>query len=177
MKRVNLMSQVIKFSLLEESVLDAVKKLRMYSQDLNFKTSKLLQQLASNGIKVINANKYTEGDSDSSDIHAWFESNSGGGISKVTLIMRGKDVAFIEFGAGITYNGSAGSSPHPKGQELGMTIGSYGYGQGKYPSWKYYNEEVGDYVISYGTKAAMPMGNAEKEIIRTFFDVAKKVFK
>ena len=171
------MAQMIKFNLSEESILGAVKKLRMYAQELDFKTSKLIQTLASNGIKVINANKYTDGDSDSSDIHAWLESNSSSGISKVTLIMHGKDVAFIEFGAGITFNGSAGSSPNPKGQELGMTIGSYGYGQGKNESWKYYNEQVGDYIISYGTKAAMPMYKAEKEIIRTFLDVAKKVFK
>lgn len=38
---------------------------------------------------------------------------------------------FIEFGAGIHYNGSAGSSPHPKGNEFGYTIGSYGKGLGK----------------------------------------------
>lgn len=48
------------------------------------------------------------------------------------VIAAGEDAVWVEFGAGVYHNGSAGSSPHPKGSELGFTIG--GYGKGIYPT-------------------------------------------
>lgn len=44
------------------------------------------------------------------------------------VIAAGEDAVWVEFGAGVYHNGSAGSSPHPKGSELGFTIGGYGKG-------------------------------------------------
>lgn len=82
---------------------------------------------------------------------------------------------FIEFGAGIHYNGAAGSSPHPKGEEFGYTIGSYGQGKGKNESWVYYADS-GEWVRSYGTEATMPMYKASVEIIQNIRKIAKEVF-
>ena len=36
-----------------------------------------------------------------------------------------------EFGSGVYHNGSVGTSPNPYGDDLGLTIGSYGKGHGK----------------------------------------------
>lgn len=51
------------------------------------------------------------------------------------VIAAGEDAVWVEFGAGVYHNGSAGSSPHPKGSELGFTIGGYGKGMGKRQTW------------------------------------------
>ena len=40
------------------------------------------------------------------------------------VVAHGDEVTFIEFGAGVYYNGAVGTSPHPKAGNL--TIGSYG---------------------------------------------------
>ena len=95
-----------------------------------------------------------------------------GGISVV--VADGEDAVWCEFGAGVYHNGSAGSSPHPYGNELGFTIGSYGKGYGKANAWGYY--EDGELVITRGTPASMPMYNAGQEIMRKAIAIAKEEF-
>lgn len=75
-----------------------------------------------------------------------------------TVLATGKDVIFIEFGAGVYFNGSVGSSPHPKGHEFGFTIGSYGKGKGSRETWAYYTD--GKVQWTHGTKATMPVFKA-----------------
>lgn len=82
---------------------------------------------------------------------------------------------FIEFGAGVYYNGSAGASPHPKGQEFGFLIGSYGAGHGQQKVWGYY-DETGELVMTHGVEATMPLFKAEQKIIDEYVSVAKRVF-
>ena len=81
------------------------------------------------------------------------------------VVAKGTDAVWVEFGAGVFYNGSAGSSPHPKGQELGLTIGSYGQGKGKQPAWGFYNES-GELIVTRGTEAQMPLYRAFQEIMQ-----------
>nr|DAT11567.1 MAG TPA: hypothetical protein [Caudoviricetes sp.] len=75
-----------------------------------------------------------------------------------TVLVTGKDVIFVEFGAGVFFNGSVGSSPHPKGHEFGFTIGSYGKGKGGRETWAYYTD--GKVQWTHGTKATMPVFKA-----------------
>ena len=96
-----------------------------------------------------------------------------GGISVV--VADGEDAVWCEFGAGVYYNGSVGSSPNPYGKELGFTIGSYGKGYGKGKAWGYY-DETGELVITRGTPASMPMYNSAKEITKKAIDIAREVF-
>ena len=51
--------------------------------------------------------------------------------SIAVVVADGEDAIWCEFGAGVYHNGSVGSSPHPKGSELGFTIGNYGFGFGR----------------------------------------------
>lgn len=60
-----------------------------------------------------------------------------GGEGSYTVEASGSEVLFAEFGTGITLNGSAGSSPHPWGEEEGMLIGEYGKGNGSRPVWRF----------------------------------------
>ena len=96
-----------------------------------------------------------------------------GSISVV--VADGEDAVWCEFGAGVYYNGSVGSSPNPYGKDLGFTIGSYGKGYGKGKAWGYY-DDTGDLVITRGTPASMPMYNAAKEVAKKAIRIAREVF-
>lgn len=92
------------------------------------------------------------------------------------VVANGEDAVWCEFGAGVYYNGSVGTSPNPYGNKLGFTIGSYGEGYGKKRAWGYYDED-GDLVITRGTPASMPMYNAAQEVLRKSVQIAREVFK
>lgn len=91
------------------------------------------------------------------------------------VIANGEDAVWVEFGAGVYHNGSAGSSPHPEGSELGFTIGGYGKGMGKKEVWGYY--EGDELRLTHGTPAIMPMYNAVKTVCDEIADIAREVFK
>lgn len=85
------------------------------------------------------------------------------------------EAIFIEFGAGVSYNGPAGSSPHPSASKNAFYIGSYGYGYGKYEVWSFRGPN-GEYVLTYGTPASMPMYKALEYVRRDLPEIAKSVF-
>lgn len=95
--------------------------------------------------------------------------------SIAVVVADGEDAVWCEFGAGVYHNGSVGSSPHPKGNELGFTIGSYGFGFGRFKAWGYY--EDGNLVITRGTPASMPMYNAAQEVMKKAIEIAREVFQ
>ena len=94
----------------------------------------------------------------------------------VTLVIAdGEDAVFVEFGAGVYHNGSAGGSPHPEGLRLGFTIGGYGKGYGSKKTWGYRDAE-GELVLTHGTPAVMPMYTALKTVCNQVGEIAKEVF-
>ena len=92
------------------------------------------------------------------------------------VVVDGEDAVWCEFGAGVYHNGSVGSSPNPYGNELGLTIGSYGKGFGKQQAWGYYSE-TGELVITRGTPASMPMYNAVQTVTSKAITIAREVFR
>ena len=96
-----------------------------------------------------------------------------GNISVV--VANGKDAVWCEFGSGVYHNGPAGSSPNPYGNDLGFTIGSYGYGHGKQSAWGYY-DEAGNLVITRGTPASMPMYHSAQIVLNKAIQIAREVF-
>lgn len=170
------MSKTIRVNLSPSSIEKAIAEIQEYKQQLQFKCSIFVQRLADLGIQTIEEHKYSKGDSDFNDLHEYVWLDYRKSSVKATLVLSGKDVAFIEFGAGVHYNGVGGSSPNPYGQPLGMAIGSYGKGKGLDDYWYYFDEEQGRFVTSHGTEAAMPMYYADRKIIKQFVDVAKEVF-
>lgn len=170
-----MMEKKISISLSEKSIQNAIKELNQYKEDLWRKNDEFVRRLAELGIPIINQNiSAAAGDSDKSH-NTYIKVNSFGDYSQATLVTEGKSILFIEFGAGIFYNGSAGSSPHPKGQEFGYTIGSYGKGQGKNDFWFYYADS-GESVMSHGTEATMPVYRASVEIMQNIRRIAREVF-
>lgn len=167
--------KTIKMNISSRSIQSAIDELGRYKDDIKRKNEEFVRKLCEIGIPIIDQNiSSAKGDSDKSH-NTYIKMNSFGDYSKGTLVCEGRDLLFIEFGAGVHYNGSAGSSPHPKGQELGYTIGSYGKGHGKEDYWFYYADS-GESVKSHGTEATMPVYKASVEIIQNIRKVAKEVF-
>lgn len=175
----------INISLSEKSVNEAIRQLQQYKNWLIKKTSLLVKELAEVGIPVIDENmakaNYTYDEngvrSGSDTIHRTCVEMSGSqsGTATAKLIVEGKEILFIEFGAGVYYNGEAGNSPHPKGVVNGMIIGSYGEGHGVQKVWGYYDES-GKLILTHGVEAQMPVYKAEMEIVQKYIKVARRVF-
>ena len=89
------------------------------------------------------------------------------------VIASGSDAVFVEFGAGVHYNGQVGSSPNPKGAELGFTIGTYGFGSGAKDTWAFFD---GQTLHSRGTPAKMPMYLSSLEARNELERMAREAF-
>lgn len=90
----------------------------------------------------------------------------------------GKDVCFIEFGAGVYYNGA---EPYPGGltnrtSEI-VGIGQYGKGHGKQNGWYFNDENGGPTHYTYGTLAAKPMWFAANKVQSELTKIANEVFR
>lgn len=169
------MAKKISISLSQKSIQNAINEVRKYQREFIDKNEVFVRRLAELGIPVIDQNiAAAQGDSDKNH-NTYIKINSFGSYSEAKLVVEGKSILFIEFGAGIRYNGSAGTSPHPKGEEFGYTIGSYGKGQGKNDFWFYY-ADTGEAVMSHGTEATMPLYRASQEIIQNIRRIAREVF-
>lgn len=169
------MAKKISICLSQKSIQNAINEVRKYQRELIDKNELFVRRLAELGIPVIDQNiAAAQGDSDKNH-NTYIKINSFGSYSEAKLVVEGKDLAFIEFGAGAYYNSSAGTSPHPKGEEFGYTIGSYGKGQGKNDFWFYY-ADTGESVMSRGTESTMPVYKASVEIIQNIRRIAREVF-
>lgn len=169
------MSKKISISLSRKSIQNAIKEIEAYKRQFIDRNELFVRRLAELGIPVIEQNiAAAQGDSDKNH-NTYIKINSFGSYSEAKLVVEGRDLLFIEFGAGIHYNGSAGTSPHPKGEEFGYTIGSYGKGQGSKDFWFYY-ADTGEAVMSHGTESTMPVFRASQEIIQNIRRIAREVF-
>ena len=169
--------KVISFTLDPSSIDKAIREVQQYKAEIARKTEQLRQRVAtliawraSQGFSSALVDDIINGEVRNGSVDVQVDER--GGITVIIAV--GEDAAFIEFGAGVYYNGSVGSSPHPKGAELGMTIGSYGKGHGAKNVWGFY--EDGELKLTHGTPAAMPMYNAMKEVCADIANIAKEVF-
>lgn len=169
------MTKKISISLSQKSIQNAINEVRKYQREFIDKNELFVRRLAELGIPVIDQNiAVAQGDSDKNH-NTYIKINSFGSYSEAKLVVEGSELLYIEFGSGIHYNGSAGTSPHPKGEEFGYTIGSYGKGQGSKDFWFYY-ADTGEAVMSHGTEATMPVFRASQEIIQNIRRIAREVF-
>ena len=176
--------QTITLGLSQKSVEKALKQLRQYKQWIRNKTTELVKALAEIGIPVIETNvadaSYTFDSKgvrsgSNTEHYTYVKLNNFGSYSQANLVVEGEEILFIEFGAGVYYNGEPGTSPHPKGQEFGFLIGSYGVGHGVQKVWGYY-DETGALVMTHGVEATMPVLKAYEKIIADYVSVARRVF-
>ena len=169
--------KVISFRLSEHDIDRAIRELEQYKQDIIRKTELLRKKIAEkladearSGFAGAIVDDLLRGGVKTAEVEVTV--NPGDNIS--VIIAKGKDAVWVEFGAGVYHNGSAGSSPHPKGSELGLTIGGYGKGRGKRQVWGYRKD--GELKLTHGTPAVMPMYNAMKIVCDEIADIAREVF-
>lgn len=166
------MATKIRFSFSSESINNAIKQLEKYKKDFVRKNELFVERCAALGISVINAKvQQSLGDSDK-NVSCTADFDRMGAIIKASIVVNGKDIVFIEFGAGSYYN----DENHPKSNEFGFTIGSYGKGQGLNPGYWYYTKDGQSHQLSVGTQATMPIYNASLEIIKQVRQIAIEVF-
>lgn len=160
----------------KKSINNAIKQVKAYKERLATLEKTLLRRLASIGVtnaKVYFASAINQYDGNGDIEVAYLES-----LNKVSIIASGEAVAFIEFGAGVYYNGT-GAYPKELPPNI-VGIGQYGKGHGKNKAWGFYMEgENGEknVIITRGNPPAKAMYQAEIDIIEQVSDIAREVFK
>lgn len=171
--------KVIRISLSEKDIDRAIKELEQYKREIIRKTELLrtriaerIANLAQSGFNDAVVDDLTGGSGGArkADVRVSIDERENVSV----IIAAGEDAVWVEFGAGVFHNGSTGGSPHPKGSELGFTIGGYGKGMGKRQTWGFY--EDGELRLTHGTPAVMPMYNALKTVCEEITSIAKEVF-
>ena len=169
--------KVISFGLSTSEINRAMKELADYKQEILQKTELLREKVAErladeakNGFSGAVVDDLTRGGQRFAQVDVSVD-NRG---SVTVVVASGEDAVWVEFGAGVYHNGSPGSSPHPHGAELGMTIGGFGKGNGKKEVWGFYEE--GELKLTRGTPARMPMALAVTTVCNDIQAIAKEVF-
>lgn len=169
--------RVISFGLSEKEIDRALRELADYKQEIIRKTELLrdkvaerLSEEAKTGFSGAVVDDLVKGGQKFAQVDVSVD-NRG---SVTVVVASGEDAVWVEFGAGVYHNGSPGSSPHPNGAELGMTIGGFGKGNGKKEVWGYY--EDGELKLTRGTPARMPMARAVTTVCNDIKEIAKEVF-
>ncbi len=153
---------------LEDYKKDILEKTELFRQ----KVAKRLAEEARSGFSGAIGDDLTGGTGSSKLANVDVTVTERGNMSVV--IASGEDAVWVEFGAGVYHNGSVGSSKHPKGAELGFTIGSFGE-NGKRKVWGYYDED-NVLRLTHGTPTKMPMSRAVSTVINEINSIAKEVF-
>lgn len=169
--------RVISFGLSVQDIDRAMKELADYKQDILKKTELLRERVAErlcveaqSGFNGAVVDDLVRGGQRFAQVRVTVD-NRG---DMTVVIADGQDAVWIEFGAGVYHNGSPGSSPHPHGVELGMTIGGFGKGNGKKETWGYYEE--GTLKLTRGTPAVTPMARAVTTVCNEISEIAREVF-
>ena len=168
----------ISFGLSEAEIDRAIKELNEYRLDIERKAALLRQRIAEEIASTADAgfgsaivDDLLQGGGRQAAVEV-----SVNELDNVSVVIaEGADAIWVEFGAGVYHNGSKGSSPHPKGQELGLTIGSYGFGRGSRRVWGY-RDKSGQLKLTHGTPAAMPLYGAAQIVCDRVAEIAREVF-
>nr|DAI82254.1 MAG TPA: putative tail-component [Caudoviricetes sp.] len=168
----------ITIELTESGIDKAIKELEEYKKDIKRKTAllqdriaKRIEEEADKGFASAVVDDLVRGGYQKPDVTVNYTTK--GDISVV--VAQGEDAVWVEFGAGVYHNGNLGSSPHPRGSELGMTIGGYGQGKGKQRSWGFKDAD-GTLHVTRGTPAQMPLEKAVLSVLDELPQMAKEVF-
>lgn len=171
--------QTISVELSEEGIEKALRELSQYKQKVLDKENLLRQKVADflasesqSGFNGAIVDDLTDKSGGTRYGNVDVSIDDRGNVTVV--VASGEDAVWIEFGAGVHYNGAVGSSPNPYGAELGFTIGGYGKGNGRKEKWGFY--ENGELKITRGTPAIMPMARAVTSLCNEFPRIAKEVF-
>lgn len=163
------MKKQIRISLDVSSIDNALREIEAYKKFIAEKTQELTRRLAEIGLEqatVLFSGAMYDG---TNDVECEIESTERG----YRIIARGEAVCFIEFGAGVFYNGE---EAYPASRPPGVVgIGQYGQGKGKRKGW-YYLDASGERQFTRGNPPAAAMFNASEKIKNDVLRVCREVF-
>ena len=185
------MAKVITFSLDKSSIENAIEEVNQYRDEFQRKCRELREKIAERirwsaekgfqtamvsdtFLRITGKGKERVKEPLTARMNAGITVNVSHDDSVSVIFADGKEAVFIEFGAGVYYNGAPGDSPHPWGVEKGYVIGAYGLGNGVKNAWGYYDGN--GVVLTHGTPAAMPMYRGAEEAIRAMSEIVREVF-
>lgn len=172
--------RVIKVTLSEKSIDNAINELKNYKTWLKECTEKFIQALGEEGVQVATAKFQTAVYDGTNDVSVSVESRD---TNKVAVVAVGSSVLFIEFGTGVKYPDN-----HPEAGNNGFTRGGYGYKLGRLEKgWRYTgdpgsNGEVittgkhAGEVHTYGNPANMSMYETVRELEEKFAEIARRCY-
>ena len=162
-----------------QSIKGLIREITEYNQSLNQKielfTKRVAEKVAADArggfAGAILEDLLEDHDPSVPDVTVTVESDG----NLALVIAHGEAAIWCEFGAGVYHNGSPGASPHPKGAELGFTIGGFGKGNGTKAVWGFYDENR-ELHLTHGTPASMPMYKALVRVCDDISSIAREVF-
>ena len=156
----------ISFGLSPDAIKDAVDYLETYKKWVNQKIDELMIRLAAVGLETARV-YFQQGATEGNEApETWVEPIENG----FKIIARGKDVFFIEFGAG----DAAGNHPDAANAPVDTTPGSYSkINTGEYAKYQSWHHKGVKYTE---LQPQMPMYHAMREIERNVTKIAKEVF-
>lgn len=160
----------LKCRLNSESIKGLLGEIERYRKSTVAKAEQLAKRLADIGLGEATIRFASAQYSGVNDVQVTVEPTATG----YAIYARGEAVCFIEFGAGVYYNGEE-PYPNPRPDDIAR-IGEYGDGKGKQKSWGYYDDNK-NLVITHGTPAAMPMYFASSVMRREVEQIAREVFE
>ena len=171
----------IAISLSHKSLESTIERLEKERARIRERTKQYLDVLSDVGIKATRArvdsiSPFYKGEDISVSKGIIEETEEG---FQAVIYMSGEQAIFIEFGSGVVHNGPIGTSPHPKGEELGFTIGSYNPespNAGSSDGW-WYKDKWGEWQHTLGTPSYAPLFNGSKEMIQRASEIAESVFR
>lgn len=149
----------------QENVANAIKEVRKYQAWILEKEAELRSRLASLGATVASIQFSRAIYHGTNDVSVRVDDTG----SVAVIYAEGESVAFIEFGAGITYGYG-----HPLAGELGVGPGTYPEGKGHWDNpngWWYAHGQH-----TYGNPPAMAMVAARDAMVADITTIAKGVF-
>ena len=174
------MSKIISFQLNASSINTAIKEIKEYQKDIEKKSKELRHEIAEELKKEIEkivrssmVDDLVDGGYKTPNVTVSYRDH---GENTTVVAAIGSDIVWIEFGAGVHYNGGVGTKPNPYANEVPgiVGIGEYGQGRGAQDKWVFSDGDGSHW--TYGTKATMPMYNATKNVLRNIEDIARRVF-
>lgn len=148
------------------SVADAIKELKRYKAWVVKKEVLLRSRLSMIGATVASVQFSRAIYNGAKDVTVRVD-NTG---SVAVIYAEGKDVAFIEFGAGAKYGYG-----HPEAAKFGTGPGTYPDGKGHWDNpkgWWYGNSQH-----SFGNPPAMAMYEARERMVEQVTQIAREVFR
>ena len=176
------MSKIIKATLSTRSLRQAIAEIQRYKVWLHERLQVFCNRLVDIGVETVSVViADVPGEELGTDEGVMVEPvySSEDGLIGAAVHLRGKEVAFLEFSAGIKY-----------GQSDYQLDSGAPYGMGTYPGKGHWNDPKGwyfydprnpmanerGYVHTYGTRPYMPMYRAHEDIILSIASVAMEVF-